>query len=102
MKRWLLLPLLTACSDYSFDEGKTYVADPDDTAVEEEYIPTEDPDLLVQPSTIDFGYLMKDCPSDPIDVTITNCIGDAEITDIFVDGNGSSKFLQHTMGAQSL
>ena len=89
----LLFPLLTACSDYSFDEGKTYVTEPDDTAVEEEYIPTEDPDLLVEPSTIDFGYLMKDCPSDPIDVTITNRgIGDAEITDIFVDGNGASAF----------
>ena len=93
MTRWLLLPLLVACSDYSFDEGKTFVTEPDDTAVEEEYIPTEDPDLLVEPSTVDFGYLMKDCPSDPIDVTITNRgKGDAEITDIFVDGNGSSAF----------
>ena len=45
---------------------------------------------------------MKDCPSDPIDVTITNGgIGDAEITDIFVDGNGSSAFLQHMMGLPS-
>jgi hypothetical protein len=93
MTQWLLLPLYAACSDYSFDEGKTYVTEPDDTAVEEEYIPTEDPDLMVEPSTIDFGYLMKDCPSDPIDVTITNRgKGDAEITDIFVDGNGSSAF----------
>ena len=93
MTRWLLLPLSAACSDYSFDEGKTYIPEPDDTAVEEEYIPTEDPDLLVEPSVIDFGYLMKDCPSDPIDVTITNRgKGDAEITDIFVDGNGSSAF----------
>ena len=93
MTRWLLLPLYAACSDYSFDEGKTYVPEPDDTAVEEEYIPTEDPDLIVEPSTIDFGYLLKDCPSDPIDVTITNRgKGDANITDIFVDGNGSSAF----------
>lgn len=94
--RWLVTPLwigFIGCSDYSFDEGKTYVPEPDDTAVEEEYIPTEDPDLWVQPSTIDFGYLMKDCPSDPIDVTITNRgLGDAEITNIVIDGNGASAF----------
>ena len=43
----VVTPLSAACSDYSFDEGKTYIPEPDDTAVEEEYIPTEDPDLPV-------------------------------------------------------
>ena len=94
MKHLLLIPLFISCSDYSFDEGKTYVTEPDDTAVEEEeYIPTEDPDILVEPNPIDFGYLMKDCPSDPIDVTITNRgRGDLEITDLYIDGNGDSAF----------
>lgn len=91
--RLSLIPLLFACSDYSFDGGKAYNPPPDDTAVEEEYIPTEDPDILVEPNPIDFGYLMKDCPSEPIDVTITNRgKGDLNIADISLAGNGSSAF----------
>jgi hypothetical protein len=93
MNLFLLFPLLSACSDYSFDEGKTYVPEADDTAVEEEYIPTEEPDILVEPNPIEFGYLLKDCPSDPIDVTITNRgEGDLNITNLSIDGNGSSAF----------
>ena len=46
---------------------------------------------------------MKDCPSDPIDVTITNeGKGDAGITDIFVDSNGSSAFSAYDGSAITL
>lgn len=90
-----LLLVLMGCSDYSFDENKQPES-PADTAVEEEeeeYIPTEEPDILIEPNPIDFGYILKNCPSDPIDVTITNRgLGELEITDLYLDGDGEAAF----------
>ena len=84
---------LFACSDYSFEEGKPYPEEGTDTAEEEIFVPSENADILIEPNPIDFGYILKDCPTDPIDVTITN-IGkaDLEISNIYLDGDGNSAF----------
>jgi hypothetical protein len=84
---------LIACSDYSLDEKETYIPEEDDTAVEEIVEPSEYADILISPNPIEFGHILKDCPSDPIDVTITNTgLADLEISDIYLDGQGSESF----------
>ncbi len=87
-----LVCLLTACSDY--DLSRPDKAEPDG---EEDPIPdpqpTEDPDIAVTPSQLDFGGLPKDCPAEPIDVVITNeGLGTLEVTDIVLTGTGNSAF----------
>lgn len=84
---------LIACSDYSLDKKEPYIPEEDDTAVEEIVEPSEYADILIEPNPIEFGYLLKDCPSDPIDVTITNTgLADLEISDIYLDGQSASAF----------
>jgi hypothetical protein len=75
-----LLPLISlACSEYDLNR-------PDDPPDEPIKVDTGDstppdtsaPDIEIEPSTLDFGYVMKDCDSDPQDITITN-VGDADL-----------------------
>ena len=86
---------LLACSDYSFDERKPFVPGEDDTATETEVVedPSPNPDILIEPNPIEFGYLLKDCPSDPLEVTITNIgLDDLTVTDLYIEGQGSEAF----------
>ena len=87
---------LFACSDYSFDESKPFTPAADDTAEEEvevEVDPSPNPDILIEPNPIEFGYLLKDCPSDPFEVTITNIgLDDLTVSNVYLDGDGSSAF----------
>ncbi len=92
----VLLPALAlGCSEYDLnrpddppdepikvDTGET---DPPDTSA---------PDIEVDPASLDFGYVMKDCDSDPQDITIYN-VGDA---DLVID---SIEFLGTSSGAFS-
>jgi len=76
--------LLTACSDYNLvNPGKPN----DNTDVTP---PGDQPDIQVEPSTLDFGSVLRNCPSAPQTVTVTN-IGAAilDVTDLALD---NSKF----------
>jgi hypothetical protein len=92
---------LSACSDYDLhrpDEPK-FTPDPEETAEPEE--PSLDPDIEVSPSPIDFGGLPKDCPAEPIEVTVTNVgLDPLTVSDIQLDGNGSSSFSHTWDGAE--
>ena len=76
----VLLPAFgLACSEYDLNR-------PDDPPDEPIKVDTGDtsppdtsaPDIEIEPSSLDFGYVMKDCDSDPQDITITN-VGDADL-----------------------
>jgi hypothetical protein len=86
--------LLFACNDYNLANppSKTEDEAPEDTAVEEPP-PSEEPDIDVSPESVDFATIMKDCPADPITVTITNK-GKAKlkVSDISLNGDAVSKF----------
>ena len=65
--------LLVGCSDYDLHRpDKTNPPEdepepePEDTAVPDE------PDINLSPSTLDFGYLPKDCLSEWTDVLVSN------------------------------
>jgi len=82
---------LVACSDYSFDEGKPF--NPGQDEEEQQIEPSEYPDILIEPSLTDFGFVLKDCTAGPRDITITNTgLADLEITDIQMAGDGHSSF----------
>ncbi len=87
----LLLLAGTACSDYDLMRGdKSPTKGAEDTASPE---PTEDPDIAVSPTSIDFGGLPKDCAAEPQAFTISNeGLGDLEVTNIEVTGSGYSAF----------
>ncbi|MBM4369391.1 MAG: hypothetical protein FJ090_20850 [Deltaproteobacteria bacterium] len=88
------LIFLYACTDYNLSAPGEEVKEevPEDTAPEEQP-PGDDPEIEVSPSSIDFGSVMKDCPADPITVTITNKgLGQLEVRNIDLDGDAVSKF----------
>jgi len=94
----LLFPVLgfslTACSDYDLHRPDKAEQTGEDTSTPVE--PPEDPDISVSPASIDFGGIPKDCPSDPIAVTITNDgLADLTVSSIELDGSGTSAF-SHT------
>ena len=81
-----------ACTEY--DLGRP--TDPDqknpvDTAPP---IPdTDDPDIRVNPTELDFGAIMKDCPSAPQEITIRNVGGEVLVVDeIDVGGENAGGF----------
>ncbi|MCP4807325.1 MAG: choice-of-anchor D domain-containing protein [Proteobacteria bacterium] len=86
----MLLSLLAmGCSDYDLNRPDDVVG-PDDTGT---WSDPNNPDILVEPSSLDFGGTLKDCPSPKQTVTITNRGGaELEVTDIVLDGNGSTAF----------
>ncbi len=84
--------LLTACTEY--DLGR-----PDDIEqkYEEDTAPpppdTDAPDIRVNPAELDFGSIMKDCPSAPQEITIRNVGGELlEVDDIDVGGENAGGF----------
>ena len=81
-----------ACSEYDLnrpdDVDPKIPIDTGDTEPPD----TSAPDIEIEPASLDFGYVMKDCDSDPQDITITN-VGDA---DLLVDSIG---FLGTNSGA---
>ena len=86
----------SACSDYDLhrpDDPKQ-TPSPQETAEPPE--PSLDPDIKVTPDPIDFGGLPKDCPAEPIEVTVSNIgLDPLTVSDIQLDGNGTSAF-SHT------
>lgn len=83
----MLLPLAGSlgCSDYDLHR-------PDDTepAPEDEPVVTGEPDIEVSPASLDFGGVLKNCPSAPQTVTITN-VGD-EFLDVYGIDLGNPHF----------
>lgn len=87
----ICLPVLAlSCQEYDLSRktggdnpNPVDTGDPDTTA----------PDIEVDPASLDFGYVMKDCPSTPQTVTISN-VGSAtlEVTSIAVDGAGAGSW----------
>jgi hypothetical protein len=94
-----LVPLsLWACSDYDLSRPDKEEPAGEDTGTEAE--PTPDPDIAVWPLTVDFGGHPKDCPAEPLEVTITNeGQGALEVTEITLDGSGLSAFATDWDGA---
>jgi hypothetical protein len=92
---------LFACSDYDLhrpDKPKN-TPSPEETAEPEE--PSLDPDIRVSPDPIDFGGLPKDCPAEPIEVTVTNIgLDPLTVSDIQFDGSGTSAFSHTWDGAE--
>ncbi|RME28511.1 MAG: VWA domain-containing protein [Deltaproteobacteria bacterium] len=88
-----LLVSLTACSDYDLHrpDGKQDGGEPQDTGTPPE--PTEDPDILVTPTSLYFGGIPKGCDSPAQQVTIENVgLGDLVVDEISVEGEGTSAF----------
>lgn len=88
----LLLALAAGCSEYDLNRPdepeQPYPEDTGDPPPD-----PENPDIRVEPDSIDFGYIMKDCPSAPQEVTITNVGGAPLVIDaIEVQGEGSGAF----------
>ncbi len=92
---------LTACSDYDLTRPEKAHDDPDPVdSAEPDPEPSDDPDINVYPASIDFGYVAKNCKSDPIEVTITNQ-GKAEldVSSIELTGDAAAKFTLHVADA---
>jgi hypothetical protein len=91
-----LLPLaLFACSDYDLkrdaDVEPADTADPAPPEEEEDLGPA--PDIELSPATVDFGWVPRDCTSDPVEVTVTN-VGEEllVVDDIALGGSGEAYF----------
>jgi hypothetical protein len=91
------------CSEYDLNR-------PDDPPDDKQPVDTGDteppdtsaPDIELEPTSLDFGYVMKDCNSDPQDLTITNVGGaDLIIDSIEFDGTSSGAF-DYTGSADTL
>jgi len=90
----LVLVLFAAaggCNEY--DLGRRKHSDnpnPEDTGSPPDPL---DPDIDVTPTSLDFGYIMKDCPSAAQEVTITNKGGATLLVDsIEMSGDGRGSF----------
>lgn len=86
----LLAPFLTAlvlsgCSDYDL-----YRPDKDNTEPDDEETPTGEPDIEVSPTSLDFGGVLKNCPSAPLTLTVANR-GD-EVLDVYDLALGNPHF----------
>lgn len=98
----LLFLIGQACTEYDVyrDDKVPNTPDPVDTSIP--YEPTETPDILITPNPVDFGSVLRDCPADPMEVTITNRgLETLEITSVSLDGDGNTAFF-HNGQAQSL
>jgi len=76
---FVLIPALSlACTEYDLkrpdDVDPKIPVDTGDSTPPD----TSAPDIEVEPASLDFGYVMKDCDSNPQDITITN-VGDADL-----------------------
>lgn len=68
----MIFPLLFACSEHDLKS----LSDDIDTPIEDgdaiNFEPTEEPNIYVDPPLADFGGVMKDCPSDWMNINIQN------------------------------
>lgn len=84
--------LAFACTEY--DLGRP--TDPEHKNPEDTAPPppdTDDPDIRVNPTELDFGAIMKDCPSAPQEITIRNVGAELLIVDdIYIDGENAGGF----------
>ena len=98
---WAAVALLVGCTDYDLSRSDE-VEPPGTEETEPEPEPSEDPDILVEPLSLDFGSVLKDCPGETFTVTVTNeGKGQLEVSDIYLSGDGVSAF-QQTGGPLSL
>ena len=96
MRAHAILPMLSilafACTEY--DLGRP--DDPDNKNPEDTTPPppdTDDPDIRVDPSELDFGAIMKDCPSAPQELTISNVGAELLVVDgISIGGENAGGF----------
>ena len=90
----LLSFALFACNDYNLTKpSEPKGRDPEAEEEETETPPGDDPEIEVSPSSIDFENVLKDCPGQPVEVTITNKgKGTLKIRDIAISGSAASKF----------
>jgi hypothetical protein len=96
------LLMVVSCVDYDLNRPDNKEEPAFDTGEPPPEEPSEEPDILVSPMSLDFGSVLKDCTSDPQTVTVTN-EGKAalEVSAISLGGNGTSSFEQ-TGGPMSL
>ncbi len=89
----LLSGLLVGCSDYDLHRPDKSNPEEEEPVVEEEEEETLDPDIELSPTSVEFGYLPKDCVTEWTPVTISN-VGGAEliVETIEIAGSGSSGF----------
>jgi hypothetical protein len=88
--------LLIACSEHDLKVVPEPEAPPFVDSGEPYYEPTEQPDIHVDPPVADFGGIMKDCPSEWLDLEIQNRgLADLEISGIALTGDGSAAFFQN-------
>lgn len=82
----LALAVLGACNDYDLvrPDDKNLGTEPDPT------VPTE-PDIQVEPASLDFGGVLKDCPSAPLSLTVRN-VGDGYL-DVTSLATGNSSYV---------
>ena len=88
--------LLLACSEHDLKIVEKEELPPFVDSGEPIYEPEEFPDIHVEPPVADFGGIMKDCPSDWIDLEIQNRgLETLEISSISLSGDGSDAFFQN-------
>lgn len=87
-----LLLLAVGCQEYTFTPDKEPPPEPEDT----DLAPVEPgaPDIEVNMTEVNFGYLPKDCPAEEIRVRIAN-VGesDLDVTAIALEGPDSSIYV---------
>jgi hypothetical protein len=98
MRTYILLagvaPLAVACTEYDIHRPpKAEVEPPEDVIEEEEPPPTDDPDIELSRSAIEFGGWPKDCESDRELLTISNVGGaDLTISNVEIVGEGKGAY----------
>jgi hypothetical protein len=93
MRHSILVCLLVAgCSDYTF-QGHKGNNDNGDGDTDPDVVAGPQPDIEVDPMVLTFGGRPIHCPSEPQTVTVSN-VGeeDLDISDMALDGQGSSSF----------
>ena len=89
----LILLSARACTEYDVYRDDKPQADPDPIDTSVPYEPVETPDIYITPNPIDFGHVLRDCPADPIEVTITNRgLETLDISSITLQGDGDTAF----------
>ena len=98
----IILLSALACTEYDVYRDDKPQADPDPLDTSVPYEPTDTPDIYITPNPIDFGHVLRDCPADPIEVTITNRgLETLDISSITLQGDGDTAFT-HNGQATSL
>lgn len=85
-----LLLGLSGCQEFDIDDVKE---DPPEDLDTDVAAPVLLPDIAVEPASLDFDHLPRDCPADPQVITVRN-VGDAmlDVTDIALRGQGLEVF----------